>query len=341
MQTMRLGRTGITVCRTAFGVLPLQRTATDEAVRILQKAYDGGINFFDSARGYTDSEQKIGLALSPVRQQVIIATKSGAQDKETLHKHLAESLAMLQTDYIDIYQFHNPAKVPMPGDELYEEMRKLKQSGVIRFIGVTCHRLDNALLAARSGQYDTVQYPLSYLSSDNDMALSEACKENDVGLIAMKALSGGLITSAPAAFAFLRQYANVLPIWGIQRMEELMEFLALEQNPPELGGELKKIIDHDRQELAGSFCRGCGYCQPCPAGIPIFSAARISLLLRRAPYRQFLTKEFQQAMERVEDCTGCGHCTSHCPYGLDTPALLRANLADYRQFAKEHAAEIR
>ncbi len=341
METMRLGRTGITVCRTAFGALPLQRTETQEAVRILQKAFESGIQFFDTARGYSDSEQKIGLALSSVRRQITIATKSTAQDKETLHKHLAESLKMLRTDYIDVYQLHNPATVPLPGDELYEQMRMLKQSGAIRFIGVTCHRLDNALLAARSGHYDTVQYPLSYLSSAEDLQLANACEENDVGLIAMKALSGGLITSAPAAFSFLRQYGNVLPIWGIQRMEELMEFLALEQNPPVLGGKLQEIIDHDRKELSGSFCRGCGYCQPCPAGIPIFTAARISLLLRRAPYQQFLTEQCQQAMETVEECTGCGHCTSHCPYGLDTPSLLRANLKDYREFVKQHAAEMR
>lgn len=340
MERMTLGRTGLEVHRTAFGVLPLQRTETTEAVKILRRAYDSGIDFYDTARAYSDSEEKIGLALSPVRKHITIATKSGAADAKTLHEHLAESLKMLRTDYIDVYQLHNPATVPLPGDELYDSLLSLKQQGAVRFIGITCHRLDNALQAARSGQYDTVQFPLSYLSTDADLSIIAACKEHDVGLIAMKALSGGLITSATAAFAFLRQYDNVLPIWGIQRMEELEEFLSLEQNPSVLTKELSELIERDRQELAGSFCRGCGYCQPCPAGIPIFMAARMSLLLRRAPYRQFLSEQWQQAMAKIEDCTGCGHCAAHCPYGLDTPELLKANLEDYRDFFKQHETDL-
>jgi uncharacterized protein len=336
MEKMRLGRTNILASRTAFGALPIQRTEQGLAVKILQKAYDGGIDFFDTARGYSDSEEKLGLALSAVRKSITIATKSHAANSEALQEHCETSLRLLKTDYIDIYQLHNPAIVPALGSDLYEGMLKLKQSGKIRFISITCHRLDNAMKAVESGLYDTVQFPLSYLSSDADLALAAACREHDVGLIAMKALSGGLITSAEAASAFLRQYENVLPIWGIQHESELDQFLALAQSPKELTGELQSIIDRDKQELSGAFCRGCGYCQPCPAGISIFTAARISLLLRRAPYKQFLTAEWQETMEKIEDCTGCGHCKRHCPYGLDTPELLRANLKDYREFVQAH-----
>lgn len=338
MEKMRLGRTNIMANRTAFGVLPLQRTEQGEAVKILKRAYEGGIDFYDTARAYSDSEEKIGLALADVRKNITIATKSHAQSSEGLREHLGESLKMLRTDYIDVYQLHNPAKVPAPGDELYDSLAALKQSGAVRFIGITCHRLGNALEAARSGNYDTVQFPLSYLSTDEDMGVVDACRDNDVGLIAMKALSGGLITSAPAAMAFLQLYDNVLPIWGIQHMHELEEFLALSANPPRLEGPLPGIIASDRKELSGAFCRGCGYCQPCPAGIPIFMAARISLLLRRAPWQQFMSEEWEQAMGRIDECTGCGHCTAHCPYGLDTPELLRANLKDYREFYEEHKA---
>jgi uncharacterized protein len=326
--------------RTAFGVLPLQRTQKDEAVQILRKAYDGGIDFYDTARAYSDSEEKIGLALWGVRQNITIATKSHAANKQMLLEHIQQSFKMLKTDYIDIYQLHNPVKVPVSGDDLYEGLLHLKQSGAVRFIGITCHRLTNAIEAAKSGLYDTVQFPLSYLSSDEDLSIAGTCRENDVGLIAMKALSGGLITSVPAAFAFLRQYENVLPIWGIQHAHELDEFLALEKHPPELACDLLQIIEKDKQELATTFCRGCGYCQPCPAGIPIFMAARMALMLRRAPYQQFLTPEWQESMNKIEDCTQCGHCKRHCPYGLDTPELLKVNLADYRQFCQEHAAKL-
>lgn len=336
MEKMRLGRTGIMACRTAFGVLPLQRTEKAEAVKILRKACDGGIDFYDTARSYSDSEEKIGLALASVRKHIAIATKTPAKDGETMRADLRQSLKMLKTDYIDIYQLHNPPAVPKPGDDLYDSLLDLKQGGAVRFIGISCHKLANAVDAAKSGLYDTVQFPLSYLSSEEDLALAGICGENDVGLIAMKALSGGLVTSAAAAFAFMRQYGNVLPIWGIQRETELDEFLALEKNPPSYSGTLKQIVEKDRKELSGVFCRGCGYCQPCPAGIPVWMAARMSLLLRRAPWRTYTTPEWREAMEKIDNCTGCGHCKAHCPYGIDTPELLKANLKDYREFCKNH-----
>lgn len=336
MEKMRLGRTGILAGRTAFGALPLQRTGMDEAVRILTKAYDAGVDFFDTARGYSDSEEKLGCALRAVRKRVVIATKTPGGDRETILRHFRESTRLLQTDYIDIYQLHNPPTVPLAGDERYECLAQLRAGGAVRFVGITCHRLSNAVEAVRSGLYDTVQFPLSYLSNDEDLSLSGLCRENDVGLIAMKALSGGLLSSAAAAFAFLRQYGNVLPIWGIQSQGELDEFIALESNPPAFEGELADIVERDRKELAGAFCRGCGYCQPCPQGIPIHMAARMALLLKRAPWRQFVTQEWREAMERIETCTACGNCKRRCPYGLDAPEMLRANLAEYRAFVRAH-----
>ena len=152
----------------------------------------------------------------------------------------------------------------------------------------------------------------------------------------MKGLSGGLITNAATTFSFMKQYPFVVPIWGIQRERELDEFLEMEKNPPAYDEEMKALIEKDRRELLGNFCRGCGYCLPCPAGIEIPTAARMSLLLRRAPWQNFVTGEQQEKMERIEDCKNCGHCKAHCPYHLDTPALLRENLLDYRAFCKEH-----
>jgi predicted aldo/keto reductase-like oxidoreductase len=183
--------------------------------------------------------------------------------------------------------------------------------------------------------YDTVQFLLSSLSSDADLQLIEDCRQHNVGVIAMKALSGGLITNARTSFAFLRQYENVVPIWGVQRMHELEDILALEATPPALDEALWAEINKDRQELSENFCRACGYCLPCPANIPIPMAGRMMLLLRRMPYQQFLGDSWQANMERIEDCTECGHCKAHCPYGLDTPALLKRNLEDYRAFMEE------
>jgi len=159
-----------------------------------------------------------------------------------------------------------------------------------------------------------------------------------IGLIAMKAMSGGLITHAATTFAFLRQFDNVLPIWGVQRPRELEEFLTFEKKPPILDEALQAMIDQDRCQLAGAFCRGCGYCQPCPAKIPIETAARISLLLTRAPYQGFMTDAFYGEMQRIKDCTHCNHCKNHCPYGLDTPQLLQSMREEYNKFYDAHKA---
>jgi len=326
------------VSRVGFGALPIQRISLEEAAYLLRKAYDNGINFCDTARGYTDSEEKIGYALSDVRPNIIIATKSHAKDKKTHFENLETSLKNLKTDYIDIYQLHNPPELPDPDDPdgLYSGLLEARQKGMIRFIGITNHRLNVAMDAVTSGLYDTIQFPLSSLSSDEDVKLVKEAGKYDIGFIAMKPLSGGLITRVAATFAFLSQFDNVVPIWGIQRKWELDEFIRLENNPPALDDNMWKVIEQDRKELQGAFCRGCGYCLPCPADIPIPFAARMSLLLKRAPYQGYLSDEWNERMERIERCTGCGHCRAHCPYGLDTPALLKTNLKEYREFRALH-----
>lgn len=337
MEKMRLGKTEIMASRTGFGALPIQRISINDAAFLLKKAYDNGINFFDTARAYTDSEEKIGYALSNVRKNIFIATKTAATDKKSLFKDLETSLRLLKTDYIDIYQLHNPASIDYDDpDGIYAGLCEAKRKGLVRFIGLTNHRLNLALEAASSGHFDTIQFPLSMLSSDEDIKLIDECRKNDVGLIAMKAMSGGLIRRPDAAFAFLRQFPNVLPIWGVQRERELDEFLRYENNPPVLDDAMRQLIKKERLELSGDFCRGCGYCKPCPAGIPIETAARLTLLMSRSPYQPYLSDEFKEQMDRIEKCTGCGHCRRHCPYGLDTPALLRRNLEEYREFCKHH-----
>ena len=337
MESIRLGRTDIVVSRTAFGALPIQRVSEAEAGRLLRMAYDAGIDFFDTARMYTDSEHKIGVALADVRDEICIATKSMARDRTTLLQELETSLRELKTDHVALYQLHNPTTVDYDDPEgAYAGVVEAQRKGFVRFIGLTNHRLPVALEAATSGKFDTVQFPLNILSSADDLTLIETCRVNDVGLIAMKAMSGGLIRRPDAAFAFLRQYDNVLPIWGVQRASELEEFLRYEADPPALDDAMRALIDSERAELSGDFCRGCGYCLPCPAEIPIPTAARLSLLMARAPYADFLTDEFREQMERIEGCTECGHCRSNCPYGLDTPALLRRNLEEYREFCAAH-----
>ena len=333
MTTVTLGRTGITVNKNGFGALPIQRITKEEAAYLLRKAYNGGITLFDTARAYSDSEEKIGYAMSDIRNHIYITTKTAAKNAEDFWKDLEKSLSLLKTDHIDVYQFHNPSFCPKPGDEsgLYDAALEAKKQGKIRFIGITNHRLAVAHEAVESGLYDTLQFPFCYLCSEKDIELVEECKKKDMGFIAMKALSGGLITNSAAAYAFEAQYENVLPIWGVQRESELDEFLGYIENPPVMNDELRALIAEDRKQLYGSFCRGCGYCMPCPAGIEINNCARMSLLLRRSPSAGHLSPAGQEKMMKIKDCLHCNQCMSKCPYGLNTPELLQRNLKDYEE----------
>lgn len=328
-----LGKTGMIVNKNGFGALPIQRISTEEAAVLLRKAYDAGVRFFDTARFYTDSEEKIGYALSDVRAKIYIATKTAAKNADDFWKDLETSLRNLKTDYVDLYQFHNPPFCPKPGDGsgLYEAMLEAKKQGKIRFIGITNHRMAVAEEAVESGLYDTLQFPFNYLSTGREIALAKACAEHEMGFIAMKGLSGGLLNNSAAVYAYMAQYENVLPIWGVQTEKELDEFLSYIENPPQLTDELKAVIEKDQRELAGEFCRGCGYCMPCPAGIEINDCARMSLLLRRSPSESHLNEAGQARMKKIEGCINCGQCRSKCPYGLDTPRLLKDNYKDYME----------
>lgn len=331
MSKVTLGSTGITAEKNGFGALPIQRVDHAYAGMLLRKAYEAGFTYFDTANMYSDSEEKIGEALSDVREHIFLASKTGATDVETFWKHLHLSLERMKTDYIDVYQFHNPAFCPKLGDGtgLYEAMLEAKAQGKIRHIGITNHRLAVAEEAIRSGLYETLQFPFCYLATEKDLALVELCRQQNMGFIAMKGLSGGLLTNSAACYAWLNQFDHVLPIWGVQRESELDEFISYIDNPPTLTKELKGIIDNDRKELLGNFCRSCGYCMPCPQGIEIRQCARMSQLIRRSPSAELLNEQNQAMMRNIENCVECGQCKSRCPYELDIPTLLKKNLADY------------
>jgi predicted aldo/keto reductase-like oxidoreductase len=341
MLQVTLGTTNITVNKNGFGALPIQRISKADAAKILRKAYDNGVNYFDTARAYSDSEEKLGYALGGVRDKIVLATKTMPKDSDDYWKQLHESLRLLKTDHIDVYQFHNLPKVPRPGDGsgLYEAMVEAKKQGKILHIAMTNHSLAAASEIVESGLYEVLQFPFSYLAADRDIGLVKLCGEKNVGFVAMKSLSGGLITNSAAAYAWMAQYENVLPIWGIQRESELDEFLSYQNAPPALDATMTQTIGKDREELAKDFCRGCGYCLPCPAEIQIPTAARISLLLRRAPLQSFTNEFWKGDMKKTENCINCGHCKEHCPYGLDTPRLLRENYEDFKKViaGKTHA----
>ena len=293
MRTITLGSTGIVTPQNAFGALPIQRISEQDAVALLRRAFEGGMTFFDTARAYSNSEERVGLAFEGMRGKVAIATKTQARTPEAFWEDLETSLRLLRTDHVDLCQFHCVDQCYKPGDGtgMYECMLKAKEQGKIAHIGVTAHKLEVAFGCVESGLYETLQYPLSYLASDRELELVALCE---------------------------------------QRKEELDEWLAFMTETPQLDEGMRAFIASERAELAGDFCRGCGYCMPCPQEIVINQCARMSLMIRRAPSKGWLGEEWQQRMNAIEDCTECYACTVRCPYELDIPQLLKKNLADYR-----------
>ena len=336
MKNIVLGSTGICVPQNGFGALPIQRISTEEAVHLLRKAYKGGMRFFDTARAYSDSEEKIGAAFGDGwldREDIYIASKTQAKTPEDFRSDLETSLKNLKTDYIDIYQFHCVDRCWRPGDGsgMYECMQEAKEAGKIRHISVSVHKIGVARELAESGLYETIQYPISYLADDQEIDLIRICQERNIGVICMKGMAGGLITNSRAAMAFVDQFDGTIPIWGVQKEEELDEWLSYMDKTPAMDPSIQAFINKEKQELQGEFCRGCGYCMPCTSDIIINQCNRMSLMLRRAPSQNWLNDYWQEEMARIDDCIECGICMTKCPYDLKIPDLLRKNLEDYRE----------
>ena len=328
MDKVRLGKTNLEVNKIGFGALPIQRRNMDDAIAILDAAYNAGIDFYDTARFYTDSEEKLGRAFEGVRSEIYLASKTAAETPEDFWNDLETSLKELRTDYLDLYQHHNISFCPKSGDDLAKAMVQAKEDGLIKHIGITTHKITIAHEALDSGIYETLQYPFSYLSGEEELKLVQRCKELDVGFIAMKAMGGGLLKNAKASFAFMNEFDNVLPIWGIQHMSELGDFLSY---PYDLliDESLKPVIEQDKRELGDNFCRGCGYCMPCPEEINISLCARMSLWIRRFPTEPNMDEKTQEIMRKTKECTECYSCVDKCPYELDIPELLKENYEDY------------
>lgn len=334
MKEITLGKTGITSKQNGFGALPIQRVDLQTATGILRKAYENGFTYFDTARAYSDSEMKIGIAFENYdRSTYYLASKTMAKNPEEFFADLNESLKQLKTSYIDVYQFHCASQVYRPGDNtgMYEAMLQAKEKGLIKHIGITAHKWNVALEAIESGLYETLQFPFSYLSGDIELNLVNECKKHNMGFIAMKGLAGGLINNSKAAMAYIDSFDNVLPIWGIQKESELQEWISYFTNTPCLDEELKTFIENEKKELSGNFCRACGYCMPCPQGIIINQCARMSQMIRRAPTAAWTNEYWQKEMKKIETCLHCNQCSSKCPYGLDTPRLLQENYEDYQK----------
>ncbi|HBT75769.1 MAG TPA: aldo/keto reductase [Planctomycetaceae bacterium] len=334
LEKVRLGQTGLMVSRVLMGCIPIQLLPESNAVRLLRYAYDSGVNFYDTAHVYTDSEAKLGAAFSGAqRQNVIIASKTMSDSYGKTIEQIDESQRRLKTDYIDLYQWHNPETNFEDFQHRrgpYQAMQDAQKAGKIRFIGVTQHSVKRARFAVESGAFETLQFPLSLLSSPEEMDVSFLAAKAGMGVIAMKAMCGGLIEDGRLPFAFLNRYPHIVPIWGIKTAGELDQFLELSKHPEPFTNEMQAEVEKLRAEYGDEFCRCCGYCLPCPVGIAIPQATRVTTMVKRGAMLDALfTPEHREKMRKIDDCTNCRTCVSCCPYHLDVPRLLKEQQEAY------------
>ena len=338
MKTVRLGKTELRVSRVGFGGIPIQRLAEGEAVKVVRRCLDLGITFYDTATGYTTSEERIGRALAGRREQVIIATKTPARDRATAEEHLEQSLKRLNTDYLDLWQFHNISTV-----EAYEQVlgpngameaaQEALRAGKIRHIGITSHSMDMALKAVPSGHFETIQFPFNFVTHEPAKELLPLAEAHDVGFIAMKPLAGGLLDEANLAIKYLLQFENVLPDPGFQKVEEVEQIVDIVNGSWGLTSQERQELERIRVEAGTRFCRRCEYCQPCPEGVRIPIMMNIHSFWRRMPAERFFSGRIAQAVESARHCVQCGECEEKCPYDLPIREMLVENARFYESVA--------
>jgi hypothetical protein len=338
MKRIALGNTGLMVSAVGLGGIPLTRLAPPAAAALVRHALHAGINFFDSAYTYPDSEPRIGAGLRGFdRARFVVASKDASTDGAMFTAHAEESLARLGVEYLDLMQLHNVSDratwqaVRAPGGA-YEALLRLRDRGRARHVGVTCHNADLAAEMAESGLFETLQVPLNFIA-DEAAPLVARCARLGLGFIAMKPFAGGAVDDARLALGFLQQFPGVVPIPGIETTEELRQVVELYEAPRPLVAADRSRIDTLKRDLGTRFCHGCGYCQPCPQGIAIEMILRAESFARRLPLERSL-RVLGRFMPKVDECLECGECLKKCPYHLEIPSLLRRSRQWYDEWLK-------
>ena len=327
MEYTVLGKTGLKVSRMGFGGIPIQRIDAEGTRQLMQKLVEAGVNYIDSARGYTVSEEYLGYALEGIRDKFILATKSMSRTREAMARDIDISLANFRTDYIDLYQIHNPTLADLeavlaPGGAL-EALREAKAAGKIGHIGVTLHSADLFKLALDYDWVETIMFPYNIVETQGEEYI-RACSDKNIGFICMKPLAGGAIDDAATALRFIVQNPGVgVVIPGMERLEQIAEnAAAVNDRSPLTAAELEKIAAV-RQELGSTFCRRCNYCAPCTVGIGIASIFTLEGYYRRYGLQEWAVGRYAALERKASDCVDCGVCESRCPYNLPIRELMK------------------
>ena len=327
-----------------MGGIPIQRLSTSEAVDVIRGVIGLGVNFLDTANAYSDSEEKIGLAIRGMpRDSLVLASKSTARDKKGLLEHLDLSLSRLGVDYLDIYQLHNVSSTPgydavFAEGGAFEGMMEAVRAGKVRFPGFSSHSVPLACQIMREGKFATVQLPLNYV---DDAAAEEAvplAKELDMGFIAMKPFGGGLLSDAGLSIKYLAQFDNVVPDPGIEKLSEMEEVVRIRESGEAFTAADAEAVEKAKAELGSHWCHRCDYCQPCPQGIPISSVLTVESLIKRMPYQRVMASAVE-TMDAARRCTKCLTCVNRCPYHLNIPVLMEDKLAVWDEYLAEHQGQ--
>jgi len=338
MDKVRFGRTELLVSKVALGGIPIMRLNFEEAKAVVHEALSLGVNFIDTARFYTDSEEKIGAAIRGIpREELVLSTKSMGQTAEELTSQLDASLAHLGVDYIDIFHLHSVSNRERYNNVFVENgplqwLQNQVEAGKVRFAAFSSHTIDLAVELMQTNLFDVVQLPFNCIEHKAEGAVQLA-RELDMGFICMKPLGGGRIDDPGPAFRFLMQYDNIVPNPGIERPEELREIVAVVEAGESLSEADESYITELREDTGVSWCHRCDYCQPCPKGIPISGALLVESIFKR------YNSEGAHAMTDgpialARKCAKCGTCLRRCPYKLNIPTLLVENIALYDQLTQ-------
>ena len=327
MEYRILGKTGLNISRLGFGGIPIQRIDAEGTKRLIHQLLEAGVNYIDTARGYTVSEQYLGYALEGIRDQFVLATKAMSRDKDGMAADIETSLKNLRTDYIDLYQIHNPTpadldRVCAPGGAL-EALLEAKEAGKVLHLGVTAHTTAIFEKALSLPWVETIMFPYNIVETQGE-ELMRRCTEQNVGFIVMKPLAGGAIEDATLALRFILQNEDVsVVIPGMAAEAELQQNIAACQDPAPLTAEEFAKIDTIRGQLGTSFCRRCNYCAPCSAGISIYSMFLMEGYLTRYGLEDWARARYSAMAKTASDCIGCGICETRCPYNLPIRQMLK------------------
>ena len=333
MEYRNLGKTGLKISRLGFGGIPIQRIDAEGTKALLHRLMDAGVNYNDTARGYTVSEEYLGYALEGIREHFVLATKSMSRTREAMAKDIDISLGNLRTDYIDLYQLHNPTveqlkQVVAPGGAL-EALQEARAAGKIGHIGVTAHSTEVFEMALAMDWVETIMFPYNIVESQGEK-LMRACTEKGVGFVCMKPLAGGAIEDATLALRYICANPDVsVVIPGMANPAELTQNIAAVNDASPLSAEEKAKVLEVRNQLGTQFCRRCNYCQPCSAGINISGAFLFDGYLSRYGLAEWAKSRYAVMGKHASDCIGCGACEDRCPYHLPIREMLQKVAAHF------------